>query len=145
MQYSDSDRHWGGLSLAANWLQTAPDSVVPAPLRTQVIVYWTHCSITREILTCWRFSREWLIDQSLRHHWQDDFFPPEYSSGVHAPRLVSISVHCLQCWERFMQPCCTRGPFSPQKVSLFRLLWRKFLQELIDVASTSICENCSSS
>jgi len=40
------------------------DSMVPAPQRARVIIYWTCCSITREIRTRWRFSQEWLIDRS---------------------------------------------------------------------------------
>ena len=47
LQYSDC--HWGGLWPAANWLQTASDSV--APPRAWMIIYWTRCSITHESIT----------------------------------------------------------------------------------------------
>ena len=59
LQYSD----WGGLWPAANWLQTASDSMAPAPLRMAVIIQWTHCSITCKFRTRQRLWQEWWIDR----------------------------------------------------------------------------------
>ena len=94
--------------------------------RQHLIACWQHCWEREWSCTgcaAWSPARFWLADDSRENGWSirargttDKMISSHLNTHQVRMHLVLCPFRSTACWERFMQPCCTRGPFSPQSL-----------------------------